>query len=223
MSLEKVTYGILTTIYLNVPYKNAQEKQEAEEYDKGRWERIGYEVRFGDGLRKVCDWGYTPAEGSACDPIILKSGDKVCVFKTISVGKVSWEGNWKSMSHLPEIRQTMFDNRLPARLITESGLTIHGALTPFFETGTEGIEWCIHEYGKTGYDGLERIRANDQLTVYDYATEGEVEWEGVIECEPEKIVWIADFTEVLRETKHVPTKKWLEWSWQNRPIAIASS
>src|SRR6185436_20243920 len=44
---------------------------------------------------------------------------------------------------------------------------IIGQLDPFFETGTEGVIWCIYDDSKTGYDGLNPLHDGDHLFIYN--------------------------------------------------------
>lgn len=56
---------------------------------------------------------------------------------------------------------------------------IKGTLYAHFETGTEGIVWCLEEDGKLGYDGLHWLAEGDYLKIL--GTDGAVLWEGMID------------------------------------------
>lgn len=191
--------------------------------------------------RAAYDWGYqtyadifSRAQQKKHNEEIkqpFKSGDLVKVFKTISDGSVRWEGtvnyNRKKYHHglqkhmKPQAWADMFYNQLPARL-ERDGVVKFGALEPFSETGTEGAIWSFCEYGKNGYDALVCLKDGDKLSVYKNVREGEVEWEGAIDVGPtdvKKLKW----HEVMRDTNHMDTQKWLELSFQRRPIVVIPS
>jgi len=64
---------------------------------------------------------------------------------------------------------------------------IKGFLEAFFETGTEGIIWCIYETkSKTcpkqhGYEGLYVLKSGDKLTAW--SKDKMVKYEGVIDLD----------------------------------------
>lgn len=55
---------------------------------------------------------------------------------------------------------------------------ITGNLEAFFESGSEGIQWCIYMDNKKGYDALHYIESDDYITIYD--EENSVIYEGDI-------------------------------------------
>jgi len=57
-------------------------------------------------------------------------------------------------------------------------LTVRGRLEAFFETGTEGIIWSLHDSSLPAYDGLWPLYDGDQLQVID--GDG---WQGVVNLE----------------------------------------
>lgn len=57
-------------------------------------------------------------------------------------------------------------------------MTVIGRLEPFFETGTEGVIWSLHDMSLPGYDGLWPLYSGDHLQVVDG-----VPWKGVIDLE----------------------------------------
>lgn len=60
---------------------------------------------------------------------------------------------------------------------------IHGVLEDFFETGTEGVVWSVHDDDDSGYEGLHAIQEGDHLTILDQL--GRRLWSGVIRCDRE--------------------------------------
>lgn len=63
---------------------------------------------------------------------------------------------------------------------------ISGTLEPFFETGSEGILWSVHETRVPGYDGLNVLKNGDYLIILENEANSEkVIWEGVIDLEYE--------------------------------------
>lgn len=57
-------------------------------------------------------------------------------------------------------------------------MTVIGRLEAFFETGTEGVIWSLHDPSLPGYDGLWPLYSGDQLKVLD--GDG---WEGTVDLE----------------------------------------
>lgn len=56
-----------------------------------------------------------------------------------------------------------------------------GVLEGFFETGSEGIMWCLIEDGKQGYEGVHFIEEGDRLIVY--GENNKVLFDGDIDCD----------------------------------------
>lgn len=175
----------------------------------------------------------------------LKSGMLVRIFKTVSDGDVLWEGD-VNLEYDREVHKAatgykqqalggywvhglqegmaplnwgrMFFQNLPAKL-ERDGEVIYGALEPFAETGTEGVIWSLHEYGRAGYEGLHCLKNGDKLTVYSAVYDGDVDWEGELlfgGTIPTKLDW----EEIMRFPLHMDERQWLQLSYQNRPIAI---
>ena len=232
MSVNAQKFGLLSLMNVELPPESEAAKAEM---DKTNAELAGTGWRT---CRMAYDWGY-----QTYDDILsrarkkkrheeikqpFKSGDLVKVFKTVSEGDVAWEGvialNRKNYHHglqkglKKETWVNMFYNQLPARL-ERNGVVMFGALDPFSETGTEGVIWALDEFGKNGYDALNILQDGDKLTVYKNVRDGEVEWEGAIDVGPvdvKKLKW----HEVVRDTNHMDTQKWLELSFQRRPVVV---
>jgi len=64
--------------------------------------------------------------------------------------------------------------------------TYRGVLSPWFETGTEGIVWTLYEDGKKGYDAMRIIENGDRLKVWRES--GEIVFDGEI-VEDHKAGW----------------------------------
>lgn len=228
-------FGLLSLLHVELPPKDAA--------DKARMDKVNAELA-GTGFRtcrNAYDWGYqTYADifarsrqknGHREMARPFKSGDLVRVFKNVSDGDIAWAGtvdlNRKNYHHgfqrgMKTARwANMFYNQLPARL-ERDGAVKFGALDPFCETGTEGVIWSFCEYGKGGYDALVCLKDGDRLSVYKNVREGAVEWEGALDFAPEAVsklnVW-----EIVRETKHMDSQKWLALSFQRRPVAVIPS
>jgi hypothetical protein len=227
MGAQKKIFGIMNVMHVELPAKDAAQQAE---FDKTNAELAGRGFRTG---RFGYDWGFYPfaelRKKGRPQAQRLQSGDLVQVFKSVSDGSIAWQGeisyNRKKYHH--GIQKgfdlknwaTLFYSKLPARL-ERDGKTIYGALEPFSETGTEGSIWSISEYGKNGYDALHCLKEGDKLTVYKSVRAGEVEWEGALAFAPENVVALDRWHEVLRETQHVDTKTWLDYSFSNRPIRV---
>lgn len=211
--------------------------------DKARIDKTNAELA-GTGFRAyriAYDWGYQTyadiharsEQNKSAEEIgrPFKAGDLVKVFKTVSEGDVAWEGtvalNRKHYHHglqndmKAEMWAGMFYNQLPARL-ERAGVVRFGALDPFAETGTEGVIWSFCEYGKSGYDALVCLEDGDKLTVYKNVRDGAVDWEGALDFMPEAVTKL-NWHEVVRETKHTDSQKWLELSFQRRPVVVIPS
>lgn len=227
MSALAKEFGILRLINVELPAKDAA--------DQARMDEMNAQLA-GTGFRTArfaYDWGFCAfselqKEGRP-QVSALKVGDLVQVFKSVSAGAVAWEGEIDfTKNKSPRGVQKgferknwalMFYSHFPARL-ERDGKTIFGALDPFSETGSEGTIWSVSEYGKVGYDGLHHLRNGDKLTVYKSVSAGDVEWEGALAFGPQAVSQVEHGHEVMRETTHVETKKWLEFSFQKRPVAI---
>jgi hypothetical protein len=231
-------YAVLATRTVRLPYETKEEQEKA---DKMNAEIAHLGVSFS---RAATDWAYRPYEQMRANmtfsqiqrrqhqrtqPAALQSGDLVRVFRTVKDGDVCWNGVIK-LDHTHYFRGTqaneneeewegMFFDQMPAKLVRKDGKVVYGALEPFCETGTEGIVWSVHEYGVPSYPGLHCLEDGDELTVYSTVRDGDVEWEGVVDFGPQKVTKI-DWTEILREAKHMDTKDWLQMCWQNRPVVI---
>lgn len=225
-------FGLLSVVYVELPPESAAAKAEM---DKTNLDLKALGFRVG---RMAYDWGFETYSDlfvkakAGQPPVSLKqkfqSGDLVTVFKSVSDGDIHWQGavdlNRKKYHHGLQKGMAskewvgMFYRHLPAKLERE-GVVKFGALEPFSETGTEGDIWALHEYGKAGYDGLVIIENKDKLTVYSAVRDGDVEWEGPVDFGPQAVKKIG-WSEVVRETTHMDTQKWLEMSWQNRPMIV---
>lgn len=60
---------------------------------------------------------------------------------------------------------------------------IRGVLDAFFETGTEGVLWSLHDPGLPGYDALNVLEDGDALRVLDSG--GGTLWEGTVDLDRE--------------------------------------
>ncbi|WP_435641864.1 hypothetical protein [Micavibrio aeruginosavorus] len=215
--------GILTAMWVELPYATPEDQAKADKLNK---EINGCGFRT---MRAAYDWGVKLFNKPKLDKIKFESGDLVKVFKTVTEGDVQWEGTVdydRSQYHhglqkglQPREWTGMFHAALPARLERKDGRVLFGALNAFCETGTEGFIWSVHEYGRPGYDGLNCLDEGDKLTVYKNVRNGEIEWQGVLDFGPEKAEKLG-WSEILRQTLHVPTKDWLQMSWDRRPVIV---
>lgn len=178
-------------------------------------------------------------------------GTYMTVFNTIAKGDVAWEGTvdleyergFESYPTNPQYGQqaifgmwvhgfdkactpeewaSMFFAHMPAKL-EKDGKVIYGALEPFFETGTEGVQWSITEYGKKGYEALHSVGSGDKLTVYNDVTEGNIVWQGELEFEhkeQEAQIYPANphHKEIVRrKPKNIDDEQWAFMTSQNYP------
>ncbi len=237
MSKKEKIYGMMNAKTVRVPYTDPEEKK--------RHDEINASMKgIAQVFKGATDWAFRRYEDTATkilankplqkflprkDAEDFRSGDLVTIFKNVTDGDVCWQGTvdldrsayhhgyQKGMSSTTW--SGMFFDQLPVKL-ERDGKTIFAAMEPFCETGTEGVVWSVHEYGKTGYDGLIVLENGDKLTVYSEVRDGAIEWQGRLDFGPEKLEKIGNWTDVLRCTNHMDTKKWLELSYQNRPVVI---
>jgi hypothetical protein len=238
MTARQRIHGILGTKSVELPFETKEEQQQA---DKMNRELGG----LGRVFRSATDWSMTPydrlranmnaqqiqqarARRRDDDALTLQSGDLMRIFSTVTDGDVHWQGTVKfdRRKYHHGLQRgmdgaewgAMFGDAMPARLV-QDGREMFGALEPFCETGTEGIVWSVMEYGRNGYDALHCLRDGDELTVYSAVRDGSVEWSGALDFGPRKIEKV-DWTEILRKSRHMETKKWLDLSWQRRPVLL---
>lgn len=231
----KQIFGMLSTVTVELPYESEAAQKKADKMNE-QLKKMGVRT-----FRAADDWGYRRYEDTATaalnkqkpdprkGPKVFRSGDLVQVFKTVTDGDVQWQGTidydrsdyhhglQKGLS--AEAWGQMFNDTLPSRLERKDGTVLYGSLEPFCETGTEGVIWSVHEYGKAGYEGLHCLKEGDKLVVYNTVRDGDLEWQGTLDFGLEKVAKVG-WSEVMRQTKHIPTDKWLEWSWQSRPVAV---
>lgn len=229
-------FGLLKVMRVELPYESPAAQAEADKMNAQikalgfRTFRMGYDwgvERYEDirtNISKGRQFKIQPQDNIKA----LRSGDLVKVFKTVSDGDVHWQGvvNFSTEKYHHGLQKRfnrqewarMFNDQMPVKL-ERDGKVIFGALEPFAETGTEGVIWCVAEYGKAGYDALQYLKNGDRLSVFSAVRDGDVEWEGVVDFGPEKIEKIG-WSEVLRVTKHMDTEKWLQMSWQRRPVML---
>lgn len=223
MGQMKRIFATLNMRHVELPYATAAEQAEADAIN-AQIRSLGFRTS-----RMAYDWGYSSYGAKSLDKAQpLKSGDLVRVFKTVTSGTKAWEGvidldygryNRGTQKDFDEEKWAhMFYRRLPARM-QRGDTVIFGALEPFCETGTEGVVWSVHEYGKAGYDGLNCLEDGDRLTIYSRVTNGEVEWEGPVDFGPEAVSK-AGHVEVMRQANHMKTEDWLQMNWQRRPVII---
>jgi hypothetical protein len=237
-SAPKEIFAQMCVISTEVPYDSEEARRKAEEMNK---EIAHLGVRT---YRAAYDWGFIKYDDLAVNnkgkkdkdhfipeglvPFI--KGDLVKVFKTVTDGDVLWSGKIKLdrtdyhhglQSGLEKSKwAAMFFDSLPAKLTKKDGSVVFGSLDPFCETGTEGVIWSLQEYGKSGYAGLHCLEDGEHLSVYSEVRDGKVEWQGRLDFGPEKVKKIENWAEVLRETKHMDTKQWLQMSFDKRPIVL---
>lgn len=111
----------------------------------------------------------------------------------------------------------------------EPTVTISGILEPFFETGTEGIIWSVHEDGVPGYPGLNCLEDGNQLVVFNQ--ERHILWSGVIKLEYKRRfrsyplnpaygqqevegMWVHGFQE------NVDPEVWTRWFFNKQPCSL---
>jgi hypothetical protein len=236
MTDDNKIYGMLYTKHKELPPETEEQRLKHEEINRelkglAHTGRFAYDWFYhtydntNTGIRKLKPWETQP---DMEEPTRFESGDLVKIFKTVSDGDVHWEGTVKydrSQYHHgyqvgmePEEWVRMFYDALPTR-VERNGQVVWGALEPYAETGTEGEIWSVHIYGKAGYDGLFCLEEGDKLTVYSEVRDGEVEWEGRLAFGPEqpsKLNWM----EIMRQTEHIDTQKWLQMSWNHMPVVV---
>jgi|GEM_PF-5313575 len=132
-------------------------------------------------------------------PYRLKDGDLVTIFGSVAKADVHWNdtidmqrypgsmrGTQKNVD--PNAWKSMFFDGMPAR-IERGGQIFQGGLEPFCETGTEGIVWSLHEFGKLGYEGLVPLEKGDLLTVFKNVSDGKIEFSDKIIFDDKPALW----------------------------------
>jgi len=179
---------------------------------------------------------------------LLRSGDLIKVFNTVSKGEIYWSGTIdmeydrnqtpygenlefsQQMIHdqwvhgaqadmEPEAWSAMFHANLAAKLEKQDGTVIYGSLHPFCETGTEGILWSVSEFSKAGYKGSHRLNDGDNLTVYSKVLDGNVAFEGRLDFEDKPQTFYSPFI-FKRTALHEGTGTWAERSYANCPAVL---
>ncbi len=226
----KTIHGMLSIERVEIPYETEAQREKAEETNR-QLAAFGWRT-----ARIAYDWGmdrYEDTKKAAHDSspsVRMQCGDLVKIFRTVSEGDVLWQGtiafdhsvlyNHGIQKDTPaEMWGEMFSRALPARLEREDGVVLFGCLEPFCETGTEGIIWSLHEYGKAGYDGLNCLSPGDRLTVYSSVRDGDIEWEGRMSFGREGVVKTRR-AEILRPVHHMTNEAWLDLNFQSRPIIL---
>lgn len=236
MAVKPEIFGILSPITVEIPYESQEAADEGEKLNR---ELAGLARVFNGAT----DWGFQAFSqissagvqthenqdiGKAEPRILLKKGDLVKIFRTVSDADILWDGVvdldrsaffrgvQKAMPHRQWAH--MFFEELPAKLI-RNGVVRFGALHPFCETGTEGIVWSLSEYGKPGYAGLNMLEDGDRLTVYSAVRDGALDWQGKLDFLPEQPTLI-DYTTILREPTHMDTRRWMNMIWERRPVVV---
>lgn len=209
-----------------------------------------------EALRQERGHAHDNARVMHTDPQLINDGSLMTIFNTIADGTTCWEGTISLefnsrrrplpfnpresgqgvfghcvrglQSDCPaEDWAIMFIQSLPA-ILTRNGKSIHGALEPFFETGTEGVIWALHEYGTEGYNGLNILEDGDDLRVYDTVTDGNIEWQGRVSFETYDAPREIDVSRqtpalaqrLMRKPDMIDVQQWQQFFWQKRPVSL---
>ncbi len=165
----------------------------------------------------------------------LKSGDLVKVFKSVTKGEIAWHGTvdldfTKNTSYGDQkgtstvLWDAMFTDEMPARL-TKDGQQIFGIVANHTEQGDIAFR-ALYPFGKGST--IYNIEDGDELIVYSKVLDGDVEWQGSMTFTPDRgAAGIQDVnytpwstTKLLRTPQHMPATKWMEFSYEQRPVLI---
>jgi len=186
------------------------------------------------------DFAYTDArdlmDAKNTKEQLLLSNARVSTLLTIETGDIFWQGvialdrtqyrHGQQKNIDRQLWLAMFNVGLPCTVLTEQGVIMHGALTPFSEAGTEGVIWTVREYGKTGYDALHCLENGDSIAIYSAVRTGKVDWAGTVQfSSPHTNAIRLDgsqgfHTHIIRNALHMDSLDWLALSHQKRPCII---
>lgn len=186
------------------------------------------------------DFAYTDArdliDAKNSKEQLLLSNARVSTLLTIETGDIFWRGvialdraHYRHGQQKNIDRQlwvTMFNMGLPCTILTEQGVMMHGALSPFSEAGTEGVIWNVREYRKNGYDALYYLENGDSITMYSPVRTSKIDWSGTVQfSSPHTNAIRLDGsqglrTHMIRNALHMDSLDWLKLSNQRRPCII---
>jgi hypothetical protein len=100
---------------------------------------------------------------------------------------------------------------------------VHGTLEAFYDQGMTGHAWCLHEDGKSGYEGLNEIRRGDILMVFNDAARKEIIFETVVDFDlgdGTKMQWIKNVGAVHGVQKGVEPEVWAQMFVDEKPATL---
>lgn len=110
--------------------------------------------------------------------------------------------------------------------------TFKGKLVAFWETGTDGVIWCMQEDNKGGYDGLKVLNLGDYVTIFN-ASRTDTVWQGYISLEYDSNICANDTLRgrcqvvngwtVNGIQEGVSPNDWLYWFQNEFPVEVVSS
>lgn len=112
----------------------------------------------------------------------------------------------------PNLWESLFALKLPARLQRADGSIIEGQLDSHSEQGSEGIiTWSLFDFKNDGYNSLHCLKKGDLLTIFSHITEGNIAWQGRLEIQNQEYdtgtgLIVATYDEDLRDNPQALSK-----------------
>lgn len=209
----------------------------------------GTQGEFRVSTNTAYDWGYERYDDTATfklagAPLLknlpdmtqkMESGALVKIFKNVTKGEIAWHGTldleYNQQNPIGMQKgvdapkwQAMFYDEMPARLMKD-GQPVFGRVGIHSEQGP-GTFFAFYEYGKDKPEHM--LVTGDDLIIYSKVMDGDVEWQGRVAFTADRgedgiqdvryRTWSTE--KIMRGTGHMYPEKWMEYSFDRRPVSI---